>query len=94
MIIKVLRGKPVNQLVEIETDRVIHSEGVGTGGRLSFENGDMMALNGAEWRQWVEQNAWPEEVVDVAPINGSKIKASFVKVIKDSRGKFNKGKIR
>ena len=94
MIVKIERGKPVNKTVEIETDRVIHSEVFGNGGRLSFDNGDMIALNGVEWRQWLEQNSWPEEVVDVAPIKQNKIQPEFVKVIKDSRGKFNKGKIR
>jgi hypothetical protein len=93
MIIKIQRGKPVNKVVEIETDSVIHSEVFGNGGRLSFDNGDMIALNGAEWKQWVEANAWPEEVVDVLPIK-SKIQPEFVKAVRDRRGKYEKGMIR
>jgi hypothetical protein len=93
MIVKIIRGKPVNKVVEIETDNVIHSEVFGNGGRLSFDNGDMIALSGSEWKQWVEANAWPEEVVDVKPIK-SKIQPEFVKVVRDKRGLYEKGKIR
>jgi hypothetical protein len=92
MIIKIERGKPVNKVIEIDTDRVIHSEVVkGSGGRVEMVDGEWYAFNSEEWAQWVSGNAWVDEVVDVEPTHHKK-GSIFVEQVRDSGGKFKKGK--
>jgi hypothetical protein len=60
MIIRIERGKPVNAVVEFNSDRVVQSGPFGRGGRVVIDDGDVHVFNGVEWAQWVEQSSWVE----------------------------------
>ena len=91
MLIKVVRGKPVNKEIEINTDHVIHVEPLAKGARVSMDTGDVYAFNSDEWRQYQEQIYEP--ILLTERVAGkSQIGHAFDKAVDKVKDKLNKRK--